>query len=145
VFNFLRLLVLTVAFSTGVNSTFSSQAAASQIYPSVNVTADFESADDSEAHSGMKTLAAFTILGAGAAVLVASAKRGGYLPQSIHWQLQPDQADVQLQKKLLRLLHNDRDAAARLLTQIQRTHPERSANWVIEKVIYDLERDRNRH
>lgn len=53
-----------------------------------------------------------------------------------------DQASRHLQKKLLRLLHDDRDTANRLLSQAQRKNPHRSVDWYTDKVIYDLERDR---
>lgn len=53
-----------------------------------------------------------------------------------------DQASRRLQKKLLRLLHDDRDTANRLLSQAQRKNPNRSADWYADKVIYDLQRDR---
>ncbi len=53
-----------------------------------------------------------------------------------------DQASRNLQKKLLRLLHDDRDTANRLLSQVKRNNPNRPINWCVEKVIYDLERDR---
>ena len=53
-----------------------------------------------------------------------------------------DQANRGLQKKLLTLLHNDRDAANRLLSQVKMNNPNKSIDWTVEKVIYDLERDR---
>ncbi|NEQ27988.1 MAG: hypothetical protein F6K28_55165 [Microcoleus sp. SIO2G3] len=94
-----------------------------------------------------QAIAAFAILGTGAVIIAYSAKQGNYLPQFNHSEdlQQAEQADSQLQRKLLRLLHNDRNAANRLLAQVKLNHPNRSANWVVEKVIYDLERDRNRH
>lgn len=52
------------------------------------------------------------------------------------------QASPRLQQKLLRLLHNDWDAANRLLSKVKMKNPNRSVNWYVEKVIYDLERDR---
>ncbi|KAB8316441.1 hypothetical protein SD81_024895 [Tolypothrix campylonemoides VB511288] len=52
------------------------------------------------------------------------------------------QASPRLQQKLLRLLHNDWDAANRLLSKVKIKNPNRSVNWYVEKVIYDLERDR---
>jgi hypothetical protein len=55
---------------------------------------------------------------------------------------QIDQASSKLQKKLLILLHNDRTTANRLLAHTQQTNPQKSVNWAMEKVIYDLERDR---
>jgi len=53
-----------------------------------------------------------------------------------------DQASPKLQRQLLKLLHNDRATASRLLAQIQLNHPHKSVNWAVEKAIYDLERDR---
>jgi hypothetical protein len=53
-----------------------------------------------------------------------------------------EQASRRLQKKLLRLLHDDRDTANRLLSQAQRKNPNKSVDWYAEKAIYDLERDR---
>jgi hypothetical protein len=142
-FNFLRLATLAIVFSIGMNSHLgSTQAAANQIYESESENIAASDRPD----NGMKTIAAVAIIGTGAAVIVSSAKRGGYLPQfSVENSHQVKQGDPQLQRKLLKLLHNDPNTANRLLAQIKQTHPDRSANWVIEKVIYDLERDRNRH
>lgn len=53
-----------------------------------------------------------------------------------------EQASRKLQKKLLRLLHDERDTALRLVSQVKMKNPDRSINWCVEKVIYDLERDR---
>lgn len=53
-----------------------------------------------------------------------------------------EQASRKLQKKLLRLLHDERDTANRLLYQVKLKNPNRSVDWYAEKVIYDLERDR---
>ena len=46
-----------------------------------------------------------------------------------------------LRRELLRLVHNQQ-TANRLLSGTLNSHPGRSANWLAEKVIYDLERDR---
>lgn len=46
-----------------------------------------------------------------------------------------------LRRELLRLVH-DRQTADRLLFGTFNTHRDRSANWLAEKVIYDLKRDR---
>ncbi|MGM3305091.1 hypothetical protein ACSQ6I_03750 [Anabaena sp. WFMT] len=48
-----------------------------------------------------------------------------------------------LQSRLLQLLNNDVDAAMRLINQQRRLHPKKSDRWILEKVIWDLERDRN--
>ncbi len=53
-----------------------------------------------------------------------------------------DKASPKLQKKLLILLHNDRPTANRLLAYTKQKNPQQSVNWAMEKVIYDLERDR---
>lgn len=46
-----------------------------------------------------------------------------------------------LRQQLLRLVHN-RQTAERLLSGTLVSHPNRSPNWLAEKVIYDLQRDR---
>ncbi|MEH2269074.1 MAG: hypothetical protein V7K68_11675 [Nostoc sp.] len=47
-----------------------------------------------------------------------------------------------LQTDLLTLLKGDVASAKRLLAQQRRKNPGQSDNWYLEKVIYDLERDR---
>jgi len=46
-----------------------------------------------------------------------------------------------LQKKLLLLLHGDRQAANRLLSAAKERNPGRSTQWYAEKVLFDLQRD----
>jgi hypothetical protein len=53
-----------------------------------------------------------------------------------------EQASRKLQRKLINLLHDDRDAATRLLNQAKQKNPNKTIDWYAEKVIYDLERDR---
>jgi hypothetical protein len=53
-----------------------------------------------------------------------------------------ERASHELQKKLLKLLHNDQETASRLLSNVKWRNPNRSINWCVEKVIYDLQRDR---
>ncbi len=55
------------------------------------------------------------------------------------------QASRNLQIKLLRLLHNDRHTANRLIALAKARNPDKSIDWWIEKVIFDLERDRGRY
>jgi hypothetical protein len=82
------------------------------------------------------------------ALVVGGIATGGYLATKkasnakANSNSQIDQASSKLQKKLLILLHNDRTTANRLLAYTQKTNPQKSVNWAIEKVIYDLERDR---
>ncbi|MBE9013240.1 hypothetical protein IQ250_23870 [Pseudanabaenaceae cyanobacterium LEGE 13415] len=52
-------------------------------------------------------------------------------------------SNSQLDRQLLLLMHQDRAAAERLVSQMQRKHPEKSRQWCIEKVKYDLARDRH--
>ncbi|MDZ7956545.1 MAG: hypothetical protein RMY34_01330 [Aulosira sp. DedQUE10] len=53
-----------------------------------------------------------------------------------------DPKNRELQKRLLVLLRGDIAAAKRLLKQQRQIQPGKSDNWYLEKVIYDLERDR---
>lgn len=46
-----------------------------------------------------------------------------------------------LRRELLRLVHNQQ-TVNRLMNSTSNSHPGRSANWIAEKVIYDLKRDR---
>lgn len=55
----------------------------------------------------------------------------------------PESSTATLDRQLLLLLHQDRAAAERLVDQMQRKHPEKSRSWCIEKVKYDLARDRH--
>jgi RNA 3'-terminal phosphate cyclase len=49
----------------------------------------------------------------------------------------------QLRRKLQRLLPEDRRIADRLIAQMALKHPGKSTDWYVEKVIYDLQRDRH--
>lgn len=55
------------------------------------------------------------------------------------------QASRNLQIKLLRLLNNDRHTANRLIALAKARNPDKSTDWWVEKVIFDLERDRGGH
>ena len=52
-----------------------------------------------------------------------------------------NQVNPKLRKELLRLVSNSQ-TVNRLLSGTLARHPNRSANWLAEKVIYDLKRDR---
>jgi hypothetical protein len=52
-----------------------------------------------------------------------------------------ERVNPKLRRELLRLVHNQA-TATRLLGGTLTSHPGRSPNWVAEKVIYDLKRDR---
>lgn len=67
-----------------------------------------------------------------------------YSPKSQENTIQFNHASRELQNKLLRLLHGDRGAAFRLLSQVKMRNPGRATNWYFEKVIYDLQRDHGR-
>ncbi len=102
------------------------------------------SPEEVERGNGVRTLLAIAALGGGAAGVIFSARKAnnplkiGLSQESSH-----EQASPQLQKKLLRLLHNDQATASRLLAQVKRSNPHQSINWAAEKAIYDLERDRH--
>jgi hypothetical protein len=51
-------------------------------------------------------------------------------------------ASRHLQAKLLKLMHGDRKGADRLLQQAKLKYGGKSEDWYVEKVIFDLERDR---
>lgn len=61
---------------------------------------------------------------------------------SSSWRTDPK--NIGLQAKLLNLLHRDKSTANRLLQQQRRMNPGKSDKWYLEKVIWDLERDRGR-
>jgi len=50
-----------------------------------------------------------------------------------------------LQRKLLRLLHEDRGAAHRLFAHASLKYPGNHPDWYAEKIIYDLVRDRGKY
>ncbi|WP_335038127.1 hypothetical protein [Nostoc sp.] len=53
-----------------------------------------------------------------------------------------DPKNRKLQKRLVVLLNGDVTTAERLLKQQRQRHQGQSDKWYLEKVIYDLERDR---
>ena len=94
------------------------------------------------------TMLAIAAIGGGAVGLILNAKKtkiktsSTLSPKSTANTVRIDQASRKLQKELLRLLHDDRNTANRLLSQVKINNPNKPINWCIEKVIYDLERDR---
>lgn len=115
---------------------------ASVIEAQTNPFAEDDNIDEAEKLLGL------TLLGAGAAGIIwgVNRKNKQSLPNSSRLEnaLSIDKANPQLRQKLLRLMHNDRAGANRLLTGAKLNNPNRSINWLAEKVIYDLERDRGR-
>jgi hypothetical protein len=88
-------------------------------------------------------------LAGGAAAIALAAKNNGHFkspaksrPIAVGGSIRVEQASRQLQKRLMSLLHDERDTANRLLAQAQRKNPNQSVDWYAEKVIYDLKRDR---
>lgn len=47
-----------------------------------------------------------------------------------------------IQQRLYQLVYGDRATADRLLRQARSRYPDRSEQWILEKVVFDLERDR---
>lgn len=93
-----------------------------------------------------KIIFGLAVVGSGTAAIILSAKKSLHPSVSISKSqgstIRLEQASPKLQKKFLRLLHNDLNAANRLLTQVKWKHPNQSVNWYVEKAIYDLQRDR---
>lgn len=94
---------------------------------------------------GVGALLAVAAIGGTAAGVILTARKANHplINSNQNNRIQIDQASSKLQKQLLRLLHNDRETANRLLAQIKLNHPNQSVNWAMEKAIYDLERDRH--
>lgn len=97
---------------------------------------------------GTGTMLAIAAIGGGAVGLILNAKKTKIKtsltlsPKNTENTVRIDQASRKLQKELLRLLHDDHNTANRLLSQVKINNPNKPINWCIEKVIYDLERDR---
>ncbi|HAX76232.1 MAG TPA: hypothetical protein DCY88_10435 [Cyanobacteria bacterium UBA11372] len=75
------------------------------------------------------------------AIKEGEAKYNEWCSQQQHYENQPRE---ELRQKLWILLHGDTDLAERLVDLARQKHPNRSEDWYWEKVIYDLERDRDR-
>jgi folylpolyglutamate synthase/dihydropteroate synthase len=92
-----------------------------------------------------KTPLLLLAIAAGAAGLVLSFQNFGNntsrQKQSANNSIYLNQANSKQRKLLLRLLHNDVQAANRLLAFQAQKHPSKSIDWYMEKVIYDLQRD----
>jgi hypothetical protein len=84
-----------------------------------------------------------TALGVGATSLIWYANKANKpsLPTSGS-ELFIDRVSPKLRKRLLTLVHNDRQIANRLLAGARISHPDRSIDWLADKVVYNLERDR---
>ena len=93
-----------------------------------------------------KIIVGLAIVGGGEGAIFVSTKKASHhsvsSTRSQENTIGLNQASPKLQKKLLRLLHNDIDTANRLVAHAKRKDPTRSINWYVEKAIYDLERDR---
>lgn len=89
-------------------------------------------------------LLSLAAVGGGIAVAVSTkkAKQPFKLNSRSEGTIRIEQASGKLRKKLMRLLHDDRETANRLLSQAKLKHPNKSVDWYADKVIYDLERDR---
>lgn len=100
---------------------------------------------------GARVLLAMAAVGGTVGVILSARKANLFKSSTIpHFNTTEDlisinQANRKLQKQLLRLLHDDQATANRLLSQVKIKNPNRSIDWCVEKVIYDLERDRGRY
>lgn len=106
---------------------------------------------------GAGVLLGIAAVGGAMGILLAARKVNSLKPTTLaHFSSNPslnskedlisiDQASRKLQKQILRLLHDDRDTANRLLSQVKMKNLNKSIDWCVEKVIYDLDRDRGRY
>ncbi|PSB10577.1 hypothetical protein C7B62_08895 [Pleurocapsa sp. CCALA 161] len=104
---------------------------------------------DNETDDGLKNMIGLTGLALGTGV-VGYYVRKAYKPSFVN--LLPGinnssnvtllaRTSPKLRRELLRLVHNQQ-TVNRLMNSTSNSHPGRSANWIAEKVIYDLKRDR---
>ena len=115
-------------------------------YQPVVFTADVASDNGGNQIAENGTILGLAAIGAGTAGVVWSLNRQNPTssPKSGDRQsnISIEQANPRLRKQLLLLVGGDRNTANRLVAGIKKTHPEKSINWILEKAIYDLERDR---
>ena len=148
----LKLLHLGAALTTVLSSQFTSSSLPSStdiVVTNTNTTASIITADSGndileETQKVDPVLLSLAIVGGGIAVAVSTkkAKQPFKLNSRSEGSIRIEQASGKLRKKLMRLLHDDRETANRLLTQAKLKHPNKSVDWYADKVIYDLERDR---
>ena len=107
------------------------------------------SSDSNEASDSLKNIVGLTGLAIGTGVVgyhISKAYRPSFansLPTASNGSSTAllTRVNPKLRRELLRLVHNQA-TANRLLSGTANSHPGRSANWIAEKVIYDLKRDR---
>jgi hypothetical protein len=79
-------------------------------------------------------------------VLVLAYAKSNSPQQARQVKKKPPQIDLakysKPEAKLIRMLYGDQGAAARLINAVQSSHPNKNPVWCLEKVIYDLKRDR---
>ena len=148
----LKLLHLGAALTTVLSSQFTSSSLPSStdiVVTNTNTTASIITADSGndileETQKVDPVLLSLAIVGGGIAVAVSTkkAKQPFKLNSRSEGTIRIEQASGKLRKKLMRLLHDDRETANRLLFQAKLKHPNKSVDWYADKVIYDLERDR---
>ncbi|MEA5597515.1 hypothetical protein [Rivularia sp. UHCC 0363] len=115
-------------------------------YQPVVFTADASAENVGDKIAENATILGLAAIGAGTAGVILSLNRQNkpLSSQSGHQQRNSiDQANPRLRKELLRLVGGDSRTANRLVAGVKKNHPEKSINWTLEKVIYDLERDRD--
>ncbi|AFY53567.1 hypothetical protein Riv7116_0992 [Rivularia sp. PCC 7116] len=109
-------------------------------------TADVSSENVGNQISDNTTILGLAAIGAGSAGLIWSLKLRNKTLSAQYGSRRKDvsieKANPRLRKELLRLVGGDSRTANRLVAGIKQSHPGKSINWVVEKVIYDLERDR---
>ncbi len=104
---------------------------------------DRNSPYDNKTDDGLKNMIGLTGLALGTGVVgyyVSKAYKPSGINNSSNVTLLAH-TSPKLRRELLRLVHNQQ-TVNRLMNSTSNSHPGRSANWIAEKVIYDLKRDR---
>lgn len=149
----LNLLHLGAALATVVSTQFTGSSLPTStdiVVTNTNTTASIVTADsgndilEKTEKIDPAWLLGLAAVGGGVAVAVSTKKalQPFKLNSTSVGTIRIEQASGKLQKKLMRLLHDDRETANRLLSQAKLKHPNKSVDWYADKVIYDLERDR---
>lgn len=148
--------ILALSQSSGANpsvNTPQSSINTVAVEQSLNTQSQFDASESNQTNSAAAILSAATVVGilslmkgknSSKPSSTAPRSSSRHSSKSQESNIRLEQASRKLQNKLLRLLHNDRGAASRLLSHVKMKNPNRSTNWCVEKVIYDLQRDHGR-
>lgn len=143
-----KRILTALMMSAGIASSIITTPVKAQVPSFDGVTYSQINRDNSfnEPSDELKTIVAFAGLAIGTGVIgyhVSKAYRPSFaspIPKAENNGIL-GKVSPKLRKELLRLIQ-DRQTVNRLLKGTYKSHPGRSADWLAEKVIYDLKRDR---